>query len=208
MPRTADHAQRRAQITGAVCELIAERGLDAVTVARTAARAGISVGLVQHYFPSKDDMLLHAFERVSAAVAARVEEVVGEGARHERAIAEILLAALAEHLPLDGPRRAEFRVIRVFAGRALDNPALAEVDARTASALHAQIARAVGNGVECGEVEADVDADTAAARVAAVAEGLASQVYRGGREAAERALDALRAELGSVFTGECRQYAR
>jgi AcrR family transcriptional regulator len=193
-----------------VCELIAERGLDAVTVARTASRAGISVGLVQHYFPSKDDMLLNAFERVSAAVAARVARVVGEGTRHERTIAEILLAALAEHLPLDGPRRAEFRVIRVFAGRALDNPALAEVDARTAAELHAQIARAVGNGVECGEVEPDMDAvaAAAAARVAAVAEGLATQVYRGGPGAAERALDALRAELGSVFTGECRQYAR
>jgi AcrR family transcriptional regulator len=191
-----------------VCELIAERGLDAVTVARTASRAGISVGLVQHYFPSKDDMLLNAFERVSAAVAARVARVVGEGTRHERSIAEILLAALAEHLPLDGPRRAEFRVIRVFAGRALDNPALAEVDARTAAELHAQIARAVGNGVECGEVEPDMDAVAAAARVAAVAEGLATHVYRGGPGAAERALEALRAELGSVFTGECRQYAR
>lgn len=208
MPRTADHAQRRTQITGAVCELIAERGLDAVTVARTAARAGISVGLVQHYFPSKDDMLLHAFERVSTAVATRVADVVSEGARHERTISGILLAALAEHLPLDEPRRAEFRVIRVFAGRALENPALAEVDARTADALHAEIARAVRNGVECGEVEADVDAAAAAARVAAVAEGLATQVYRGGPGAAERAREALRAELGSVFTGECRQYAR
>ena len=191
-----------------MCELIAERGLDAVTVARTASRAGISVGLVQHYFPSKDDMLLHAFERVSTAVATRVADVVGEGTRHERTIAEILLAALAEHLPLDEPRRAEFRVIRVFAGRALENPDLAEVDARTADALHAEIARAVRNGVECGEVEADVDAVAAAARVAAVAEGLATQVYRGGPGAAERAREALRAELGSVFTGECRQYAR
>lgn len=191
-----------------MCELIAERGLDAVTVARTAARAGISVGLVQHYFPSKDDMLLTAFEQVGADVAARVADIVGEGARHEKTIAEILLAALAEHLPLDEPRRAEFRVTRVFAGRALDNPALAEVDARTAAALHAEIARAVSNGMECGEVEPDVDAIAAAARVAAVAEGLATQVYRGGPGAAERAREALRAELGSVFTGECRQYAR
>jgi AcrR family transcriptional regulator len=208
VPRTADHDQRRAQIADAVCELIAERGLDAVTVARTASRAGMSVGLVQHYFRSKDDMLLHAFERVSAAVAARVSGIVGEGTRHERSIAEMLLAALAEHLPLDGPRRAEFRVTRVFAGRALDNPALAEVDARTAAALHAEIARAVGNGMECGEVEPDVDADTAAARIAAVAEGLATQVHRGGPGAAGRARAVLRDELAAVFTGECRQYVR
>ncbi len=179
-----------------------------MTVARTASRAGISVGLVQHYFPSKDDMLLHAFERVSGAVAARVADITSEGTRHERSIAEIVLAALAEHLPLDEARRAEFRVTRVFAGRALENPALAEVDARTAAGLHAEIARAVGNGVECGEVEPGVDADTAAARVAAVLEGLATQVYRGAPGAADRAWEVLRAEVAAVFTGECSQYVR
>ncbi|MEE2037307.1 TetR/AcrR family transcriptional regulator [Nocardiopsis sp. CT-R113] len=208
MPRTADHAHRRAQITGAVCELIADSGLGAVTVARTAARAGISVGLVQHYFPSKDDMLLHAFERVSADAAARVADIVRTGARHERSIAEILHAALSEHLPLDGPRRAEYRVTRTFAGRALDNPALAEVDARAAAAMHAELVRAVGNGVECGEVGPDLDADAAAARLGAVTEGLATRVHRGAPGAADLAEAVLRAELAAVFTGECRQYAR
>lgn len=208
VPRTADHARRRAQITGAVCELIAESGLGSVTVARTAARAGISVGLVQHYFPSKDDMLLHAFERVSADVAARVADIAGEGTRHERTIAAILGAALAEHLPLDGPRRAEFRVTRTFAGRALDNPDLAAVDVRAAAAMHDELARAVGNGVECGEVAPDLDVHAAAARLAAVAEGLATQVHRGGPGAEDRARTILAAELAVVFTGQCRQYAR
>ena len=191
-----------------MCELIADSGLGAVTVARTAARAGISVGLVQHYFPSKDDMLLHAFERVSADAAARVADIVRTGARHERSIAEILHAALSEHLPLDGPRRAEYRVTRTFAGRALDNPALAEVDARAAAAMHAELVRAVGNGVECGEVGPDLDADAAAARLGAVTEGLATRVHRAAPGAADLAEAVLRAELAAVFTGECRQYAR
>ncbi|MFE3461685.1 TetR family transcriptional regulator C-terminal domain-containing protein [Nocardiopsis aegyptia] len=206
MPRTADHALRRAQISAAVRALIADSGLDAVTVARTAAAAGISVGLVQHYFRSKDDMLLHAFEEVSAEVAERVARIAHEGTRHERSIADVLTDALDEHLPLDEPRRAEYRVVRSFAGRALDNPDLAGVEARTAATLRAEIARAVRNGTECGEVGAGTDVDTAAARIAAVAEGLATQVYRREAGAADRARDVVRAEVAAVFTGECHQY--
>ncbi|MEU0491622.1 TetR/AcrR family transcriptional regulator [Nocardiopsis changdeensis] len=205
MPRTADHDQRRAQIADAVTDLIASGGLAAVTVARTADRAGISVGLVQHYFPAKDDMLLHAFERVGAAVAARVADVIAGGVRHERSIADVLAAALAEYLPLDGRRRAEFRVTRTFAGRALENPRLAEVDARTAATMRAEIARAVTNGFECGEVDPAADPALAAARLAAATEGLATALYRDPGER-DRALAVLRAEIDAVFTGECRQY--
>lgn len=207
MPRTADHDRRRAQIADAVYDLIAADGLGAVTVARTADRAGISVGLVQHYFPAKDDMLLHAFERVGAAVAARVADLVAEGTRHERSIADVVAAAIAEHLPLDGRRRAEFRVTRTFAGRALENPRLAEVDARADAALRAEIARAVTNGFECGEVDPAADPALAAVRLAAVTEGLAAALYRDPGEE-ERALAVLRAEVDAVFTGECRQYGR
>ncbi|MBR8742918.1 TetR/AcrR family transcriptional regulator [Nocardiopsis sp. MG754419] len=206
MPRTADHAQRRAQISRAVREIIADDGLDALTVARTAARAGISVGLVQHYFRSKDDMLLHAYEEVSSALAARVSALTEEGVRHERSIARIVCAALVEYLPLDPNRRAEHRVTRALAARALDNPRLAEVDARAAEDLHAQLARAIGNGVECGEVDADLDRDTAAARLAAVVEGLATQVHRGVPGVADRARAVARTEVDAVFTGRCRQY--
>lgn len=189
-------------------ELIAEDGLDAVTVARIAARAGISVGLVQHYFRSKDDMLLHAYREVSADLAARVAALAEEGARHERSIAAVVFAALIEHLPLDGARRAEHRVRRALAARALDNPALAEVEAQAAVELHAQIARAVRNGFECGEVDSELDPEVAAARLAAAAEGLATQVHRGVPSSAERARAAARDEIATVFTGECRQFRR
>ncbi|MGW8436844.1 hypothetical protein ACWGKS_16975 [Nocardiopsis sp. NPDC055879] len=61
--------------------------------------------------------------------------------RHERSIADVVCAALIEHLPLDEDRRAEHRVIRALAARALDNPRLAEVDVLAAEDTHARIAR-------------------------------------------------------------------
>ncbi|MGW2313237.1 TetR/AcrR family transcriptional regulator [Actinomadura luteofluorescens] len=209
--RTADHEQRRRQIALAVCALVSEQGIDAVTVARTAAAAGISVGLVQHYFRTKDDMLLHAFAHVSASIRGRVDARIRAGTEHRRPIARILAEAMAEFLPLDETRRTEFRVATAFAGRALDAPALAEVDVATARALRADIAQAVHNGKECGEVEPGLDPVPAAVRLAAVTEGLGMQVYRdpevlNGVPTADLAASVIDAELAAVFTGECRQY--
>ncbi|MFI8437400.1 TetR/AcrR family transcriptional regulator [Streptomyces sp. NPDC079020] len=212
MPRTADHEERRRQIAVAVCELISEHGLDAVTVARTAATAGMSVGLVQHYFRTKDEMLLHAFNAVTARIRIRADERIRAGIAHRRPISRVLGEAMAECIPLDDGRRAEFRVTRAFAGRALDAPALADVDIETARRLREDIAQAVRNGKECGEVEPGLDPWPAAVRLTAVTEGLAMQVYRdpagvNGVAAGELVASVIADELAAVFTGECDQYA-
>ncbi|MEV0696080.1 TetR/AcrR family transcriptional regulator [Streptomyces sp. NPDC050388] len=213
MPRIADHEERRRQIADAVCELISQHGLDTVTVARTAAVAGMSVGLVQHYFRTKDEMLLHAFHEVSARIRERVEARIRAGAEHRQPISGVLAEAMLEYIPLDEVRRTEFRVSRAFAGRGLDAPALAEVDAEAARQLRKEVMRAVHNGKECGEVEADLDPWPAAVRLTAVMEGLAMQVYRepagaSGVAVSELVAPVLAAELAAVFTGECRQYGK
>ncbi|MFE3125798.1 TetR/AcrR family transcriptional regulator [Streptomyces hydrogenans] len=213
MPRTADHEERRRQIADAVIRLISEHGLDAVTVARTASAAGMSVGLVQHYFRSKDEMLLHAFREVSARIRSRVDERIRDGVQHERPLAQVMSDVMTEYIPLDGARRAEYRVARAFAGRALDSPALADVDTESARRLREDIARAVHNGKECGEVDEHLDPQSAAVRLAAMMEGLALQVYRepegtAGQAVTRFAVPLLEAEVAVVFTGECRQYAK
>ena len=64
MPRTADHDSRRAQITTGVRELALTSGLGSVTIAGTAKAAGISVGLVQHYYDSKESLLADTLSRL------------------------------------------------------------------------------------------------------------------------------------------------
>ncbi len=209
VPRTADHEQRRRQIADAVSQLISRSGLDAVTVARTAATAGMSVGLVQHYFRNKDEMLLHAFREISARIRVRVEARIRDGVEHRLPIARVMAEVMTECIPLDEARRTEYRVARAFAGRALDAPALAEVDTETARKMREDIARAVHNGKECGEVDERLDPLPAAVRLVAVMEGLALQVYRepAGAAVARLVAPLLDAEIATVFTGECRQYA-
>jgi len=192
--------------------LIVGAGLDAATVAAVAKEAGFSVGLVQHYFPSKDDLLLFTYHRVMADIGARLAARVAEGETREQPISAILFDGLLELLPLDGDRRGEYRVTRVFRGRALDNPALAAVASTTAADTRTQLATAVRNGKKCGEVERRVDADLAATRLAALVDGLADQLYDApDRTVGRRALPTaakkiLRTCLDETFTGECHHY--
>ncbi|MFB7368256.1 TetR/AcrR family transcriptional regulator [Streptomyces sp. NPDC056222] len=206
MPRVADHDARHGQITDAVQRLIVRDGLTAVTVARTAAEAGVSVGLVQHYFTAKDEMLLATFTRVNGRFTARVDELVDRGEAEGRTIAEMLRQALAELIPLDDARRAEFLVRLAFGGQAAHNARLATVQRETLAGIRSRVARAIGNGTVCGEVARGVDADDAARRIVAFTEGLALHTHIDpDRTPVTATLAALDDQLGRVFTGICRR---
>jgi AcrR family transcriptional regulator len=200
-------------MAAAVHRLIAHHGLDAATMAAVAREAGFSVGLVQHYFESKDELLLFAYERMNADQLGRVARLVVEGEAAERPIRAILLRCMPQLWPLDAARRGEYRVNRAFHARSLDVPAIAEVARETAATVRAQIARAVRNGKQCGEVEQGTDPELAAVELAAVVEGLADGLYReperpvGDRVLTEAAHAILEARLAAHFPGECRHYA-
>lgn len=64
-------------VRDAVVAVVAEHGLEGTSVRRVAARAGVSIGAVQHHFPTKDAML--------AGAMARLEEVYRQRLAEERA---------------------------------------------------------------------------------------------------------------------------
>ncbi|MET8689271.1 TetR/AcrR family transcriptional regulator [Streptomyces sp. NPDC004732] len=204
MPRVADHEERRLQVAAAVGRVIAADGLNAVTVARTAAEAGISVGLVQHYFRSKDEMLLFAYGHVLERFEQRVTALIGSAEVAGTRIEHMVLDALAESMPLDAERRQDWRVALAFTGRAADDPRLGELKTAALNRTRAHLAQAVVNAKECGEVAPDRDEHVEAARIAAYTEGLTAHLYadpEGLPPAA--ALAALADHLATVFTGVC-----
>ncbi|BCM72927.1 MULTISPECIES: TetR/AcrR family transcriptional regulator [Streptomyces] len=209
MPRVADHDARHGQITDAVQRLIVRDGLTAVTVARTAAEAGMSVGLVQHYFTAKDEMLLATFTRVNRRFTARVDELVNRGEAEGRTIAVMLRQALAELLPLDDTRRAEHLVRLAFADQAAHNTRLATVQKETLADIRSRVAQAIDNGTVCGEVTGTVDAADQALRIVACTDGLALHTHIDPDGTPEPAiLAALDDQIGRVFTGTCRRARR
>lgn len=193
-------------MAAATHRLIAHAGLDAATMAAVAREAGFSVGLVQHYFASKDELLLFAYKRMTSEQLARVGRVVAEGEADQQPIRAILLRCMPELWPLDAARRGEYRVSKAFLARALDVPTVAAVARETAAMVRGEIARAVVNGKECGEVEAATDAERAALELAALISGLSDELYGEEDSAVAEVTAILDSRLTAYFPGECRHY--
>ncbi|MCI4659528.1 TetR/AcrR family transcriptional regulator [Cryobacterium algoricola] len=119
MPKIVDHEERRAEVLEATWRVIATRGLDAATVRQIAKEAGVSSGVLAHYFADKDDILVQAHRLAYDRVFRRVEEKIGRSTG-----IEALRATLYETLPMDENRRIEAVIDINYIGRALNDPRL------------------------------------------------------------------------------------
>ncbi len=69
-------------ILEAVVRVLVRDGLDGLSVRRVAAEAGVSIGAVQHHFPTKDALLVAAADHVTTQFQSRADDVT------RRALAE------------------------------------------------------------------------------------------------------------------------
>ncbi|MBD3943851.1 TetR family transcriptional regulator C-terminal domain-containing protein [Microbacterium sp. NEAU-LLC] len=193
MPKIVDHDERRRQIADAVYRVTARSGLDAVSLRHVAAEAGVTAGMVQHYFPSKDDMLAHAMEvarqryeeRFTAAVAA-----LGPDATPR----ETLRAILRNFIPRDAVEIDDGRVSLAFQAYAATRDEPAERLAAEDALLHGHLSGLVE---ACAEVSA-AEASLVATGLLATAEGLGLKVLSAGL-ASRTAVDALDHQLARVL---------
>ena len=93
-PRSAEQfdrmrAESRARIVDAALHLFAEHGYDGTSVRMIAERAGVSPGLLYHYFPAKEALLRALFE-------ATMEDVRASFAQR---ILDLFLAAKVADIP-------------------------------------------------------------------------------------------------------------
>ena len=76
MPKLGMAPIRRRQLVAAASAVIHEEGFGQATVARIARRAGVSSGMVHHYFEDKDDLLFttmrHLLAELRSDAAARL----------------------------------------------------------------------------------------------------------------------------------------
>lgn len=122
MPRIVDHEQRREQIAEALWRVAAGEGLEAVSLTRVAAEAGVSKGRVQHYFASRDDLLEYAARRLVVRVRGRTaERLAAVDAAPPLERLRVLLHAV---LPLDDASAGDARVRSAFLVRALGDAGL------------------------------------------------------------------------------------
>jgi AcrR family transcriptional regulator len=207
MPRVVDHDQRRTQIARAFQRLLAAEGFGAVSFSRVAGEAGVSVGLIQHYFAGKDALLRFAYEDAVARMSERVRVRVRGGEAAGSPVSEVLLDTLVELLPLDAERDLEYRVRQGLQAQAHHDPGLATVARRSGGGLLEYVMSVIETGKESGEVESTVDSALAARLILATTQGLADQVALSGADAFP-AREVLDQAIGTVFTTRRRKPPR
>ncbi|HEY9293386.1 MAG TPA: TetR/AcrR family transcriptional regulator [Microlunatus sp.] len=161
----------RRSVLDSVIRIVADRGLDGVSIRGVAAAAGVSIGTVQYYGRSKDDLLVAAFEEVADAIGARWSAEAAEG-RVDVALREAIL----ENLPLDEQRSREGRVYLAFIARAAVHPRLAEVQQRFLTGQREACAEGYRIAIERRQARKGLDPDRAAAATVALVDGLLVQM--------------------------------
>jgi AcrR family transcriptional regulator len=189
VPRKVDHRERRELLADALMRLAATRGLQGVSLRHVASEAGVSTGMVQHYFRTKDEMMTFALRMVMDRIRERSQAEVAPASPRE-----LVRGLLLQVLPLDETRRLENHVVLAFLAYAAVKPSIASGLRQVATDMRAFLAdqlRAAG--------PADgVDPERAAAGLLALVDGLGLQLLSR-QYAEEDAVAALDAQLALLF---------
>ena len=169
VPKLVDHDVRRREIAQAVWAVIAERGIEGVTLRSVAAEAGVSVGRIQHYHASREELVRDSCRELLKAATQRFE-AAGDATPVER-LRRLILGRI--------PTTPEFAIGTsiwlAYEAKSVDDPVIAELVQRGHAGGVRETAALLG---ECGVA----DAPAVALRLMATAEGLAIRVLVGGLE--------------------------
>ncbi|MEI3850454.1 MULTISPECIES: TetR/AcrR family transcriptional regulator [Ensifer] len=116
----APEGERRQELIEATLDCISEFGLKGATVRQIAIRAGVTAGLVRHYFESKDQMVAEAYRAVIASLTDKASQVEGDP---ETRLREFIAINLTE--PVADSR--SISLWAAFISQVRVDPALAEI---------------------------------------------------------------------------------
>jgi len=167
-------AERReeaeARLLKAAIALVAERGLDRLTLADVGEAAGYSRGLPAHYFGSKAGLIVTLAQRLVEGFGQALD-----GVEHHALGLERLLGIVAFYLDSARKDPVGARALLVLLGDGLSNDLvrdqLAALNARSVKAFETNLAAAI----ERGEARADIEVGAQAILILAALRGAVSQ---------------------------------
>ncbi|MBY8869107.1 TetR/AcrR family transcriptional regulator [Streptomyces sennicomposti] len=172
--RARRNAPPREEVLAAAMKMIAERGLEKLTMAALGRAVGMSSGHLLYYFGSKDELLLRTLEWSESRLGAERARLLARPAP-----ARDRLAAYVDLYVPDGHRDPHWTLWLEVWNRSLG----AVEDARDRQAAiegawHRDLAALVAEGVSRGEFR-PVDADRFATRLRALLDGFSIHVAIG-----------------------------
>lgn len=170
MPKIVVHEERRRELADAVLSLAAREGVGSVTTRGVAEESGWSIGVLNHYFGSRHELLHAGLLRASELQYAAYDAILGAA---DTTALDKLHALTACVLPLDERRLAMTRVFLFFYAEGT-----ASEDARTRIAdllgkWRTLVRDVLVAATREGGLPADLDARTAALHLTALTDGLA-----------------------------------
>lgn len=166
MARTADpeiHARRRAQLVEAVFRIVRRDGIEHVSVRAVAAEAGLSMGALRHYFATQAELLAFSLAEVERRIRERLSSLDLSGEPTQ--LVERVLSLL---VPMTPQSRVEHEIWFAFVGKAVSDPALAELNEEVYDQLRQLLADVLPL-----VLRPDADADLEVERLYALVDGLA-----------------------------------
>ncbi|BCJ38327.1 HTH-type transcriptional regulator PksA [Actinocatenispora thailandica] len=147
MPKKVDAAARRRDVVDALFRVAERDGLARVSLRTVADEAGLNLGSLRHYFASQQELMRFAMQamidQVSDRLQAHVDRIGSLGELTRRGRVAPATELLAELLPLDDERRAEFAVFLDFTAHARTHPELRDLAVRSATGSRTLIRRVV-----------------------------------------------------------------
>ncbi|MEL7977815.1 TetR/AcrR family transcriptional regulator [Isoptericola sp. F-RaC21] len=158
MPKLVDHRERREAIAQALWRVVDQDGWTRATMREVAREAGVSLGHLQHYFPSRAALLAFAMELTAARTSDRVARGLAalDQPPHPQ---DVLRLVVAEMLPLHPDARASSRMSAAYVLEALHDPALRQQAGLGLREGRAMVERLVRQAIAQGEIAPDRDPD-------------------------------------------------
>jgi AcrR family transcriptional regulator len=167
VPKIVDHDARREELVEATWRVIARAGMVGATMREIAREAGVSTGILAHYFADKEDLLGYALRlshrRVYERIHARTQGLIGLGA---------LRVIMLEALPLDQERLLEAQIEMHFLSHAVGNESLRELQNREFERFWDALHHRVSEAQTLGEISTAIDADWITHQLIILVEGI------------------------------------
>jgi AcrR family transcriptional regulator len=201
VPAPNDHDARRVEVARAAVHSIARDGLDGATLRAVAYEGGWSVGVVQHYFRNKSELLAAAVEYLAERTSALLSALDPTAdALHK--LADLVQAIV----PQVGVSDARYwRVWVCFWAQATTDPLLATVVEQQAHVWRELLTEVIRAGQADGSIRRGLSPEDEGAYLAAAINGLGvmaaeDPTARALPKAVERLLQPLSADRSSVPT--------
>jgi AcrR family transcriptional regulator len=164
---------RRGQIVAVARRIVAEEGLEALTIGSLESRLAFSRGVITYHFQNKDDIvhavLESAIQEINAGTSAQLAATLSAEDR-VRTTLKMYVRGFLEHVEAT-------RILLSFWGRITSDKRARTANATLYAAYRRGAAHMLEAGKASGEFAADLSVDALAASLVGVVIGIAMQSY-------------------------------